>query len=258
MHAIFIALVERMEARGYRFMDKISSVYMNQIKKFPLLSEEEEKSLIAKAADGSKSARKRLVEANLRFVVKIARSFEGRGVSLDELICAGNEGLIRAVEKVNPAKNARVITYAVYWIREYIKKAIYAGSRCVAIPENRPDVLKNPKFMAASMEMSCKSDDDSGATLGSLVRDDRNESSEEKFLKEAFLKDFASVLDLLDPREAYVLNRHYGLDGRDSVGLRDLGEELGLCREAVRLIEKKAFAKLRNNDIILSYQDFAA
>ncbi|MCR5189502.1 MAG: RNA polymerase sigma factor RpoD/SigA [Treponema sp.] len=238
-------------------MNKMNDYYYRDISKVPLLTLEEEKALATKAFSGDKAAQDKLVEANLRFVVSIASKYAGV-MELDDLIDEGNLGLMHAAEKYDPSSKARFATYAAWWIKAYIQKAIRETSTGVKFPSNKYEEMKKTQWKFLSLDKVISSSDDSTTTLSDFVFDDKVVDAEEEYCKKALVSDLWSSLDILDSRSRTVIIKRYGLDGNKPMSLSQLGELMGLTRESIRQIEKKALAELKNNTDLHEYLDLAA
>ena len=224
--------------------DSMISIYMHQIEQIPLLSVEEEKSLLIQASKGNKAAKDKLIQSNLRFVVKIANLYKNRGVEIEDLICEGNEALLKAIEKMDLSKNVRFITYASFWIRQYMKAAIYKTGRAVAIPQNKGKELKNPNWKAASLDQPfCDSQD--SLTLMDCIKDEINITPEDECINKILSCQVNTCLNKLKDKEYQVLTKHYGLNGEKSKSYCDIGQEMNFSREGVRQIEARALNKIR-------------
>lgn len=232
------------------------SIYMKQIEKIPLLTAAEERNLLEKASKGDKKAREKVINANLRFVVKMANQFKNRGVDFEDLICEGNTALLRAIEKIDVTKDVKFITYASFWIRQYMKAAVYTVGRCVSIPQNRPDQLKNKNFVSTSLDKPFDSMDIDSPCMVDVLSDNKNRTPEEQVLIDSSLDQFDYALDSLKSTEKFVLESHFGLNGHEQQGLREIGQIIGVSRETVRQIECKALLKLQNNQTL--YDSFIA
>lgn len=218
--------------------------FMSQIEKESLLTVEEEKELGKKAFAGDNAARNRLVTANLRFVIKIAGKYRNQGLDFEDLISEGTDGLIIAASKFNPEKNNRFITYAVWWIRQSIQKALYETGRDVKIPQNRKEEFKSSRWNMASLD-AVYGDDENGDTLGNTITDSRSRTPEEAFLRKEEVLAVTKGIDSLKPKEKLVIKMRYGLDCEEK-SLADIGKVLDFSKEGVRQIEKKALIKLQN------------
>ncbi len=227
-------------------MTKMNSYYFKEIEKIPLISHEEEKSLAAKAFSGDKKAQKKLVEANLRFVVKIANQYQGY-MDVEDLIMEGNMGLMHAAEKFNPENGNRFSTYAVFWIRCYIQKAIRETSTGIKFPATKYKEMKNLKWNIASLDKVISNSDDEEVTLGSFVKDKRNLNPETEFYKKETSEKLVQSINSLGQKERYILINRYGLNGKDPMSLSELGKVKGYSKERIRQIEKHALAELRKN-----------
>ena len=259
------------------------AIYLEEIGQIPLLDAEEEKRLGMESAAGDESARRRLAEGNLRLVVSLAKHYTGRGVALMDLIQEGNMGLMRAAEKYDYKKENRFSTYAAWWIREAMQRAIDQQSREIRVPvhvaENMKRVQKaakelqqalgrdaTPKEIAEKLGDRTEEDvtnilvylqnpvsletpvgDDGENSLGDMV-EDRTESTPEEAIELLVRKEeVKEMLKALNEKEQWVISRRYGLEDGRPCTLEEIGEALGVTRERVRQIEKRAMEKLRKN-----------
>lgn len=207
--------------------------YLREIGVQPLLSREEEVELARRIREGDEAARARLVTANLRFVVSVAKRYNGKGVPLSDLVNEGNVGLIRAAERFDGTKGVRFISYAVFWIRQAILQAI---DRAVPRP------LDGAALRWVSLDAPLG--EESGGRLADVVAtaaEDPGALSERHALRDAV----DSSLTCLPSREARVLRLYFGLDGDAPATLDKIGSELGVSRERVRQIKDRALARLR-------------
>jgi len=253
--------------------------YLREINETALLSADEEKDLARRIAQGDLSARDRMVRANLRLVVNIARSYTSKGLSLQDLIEEGNLGLLRAVEGFDPRMGTRFSTYASYWIKQSIKRALVNTAKTIRIPAymvellskwrrataRLTDILRRPpthEEIARALGLPRKKlsiikkairvynsnpqseQSEAGWSLGEMVQDERSRSPDEELLNSDSLIHVRRLLENLDPREATVLRLRFGLDDQKPHTLKEIGEALGLTRERVRQIENEALEKL--------------
>lgn len=253
--------------------------YLREINSTALLTAEEEKELARRISQGDIEARDQMVRANLRLVVNIARSYVGKGLSLQDLIEEGNLGLLRAVEGFDPNMNTRFSTYASYWIKQSIKRALVNTAKTIRIPAymvellakwrratNRlQDELGRPpshEEIARYMGLPRKKlniikkairvynalpqpdPDDEGWSIDEIVMDSRCKTPDTEMVETDDLQQVMELLDKMDPREAAVLRMRFGLDNEEPKTLKEIGERLGLTRERVRQIENEALAKL--------------
>ena len=253
--------------------------YLREINETPLLSAEEEKQLAYRIEDGDTEAREQMVRANLRLVVNIARSYTGKGLGLQDLIEEGNLGLLRAVEGFDPSMNTRFSTYASYWIKQSIKRALVNTAKTIRIPaymvellakwrrataklqdelgrapthEEIARVLGLPKKKLAIIKKAIRvynsapqSDQtEAGWSIDEMLMDGRSKSPETEMFESDDLQHVLTLLDKMDPREATVLRMRFGLDSEEPKTLKEIGERLGLTRERVRQIESEALQKL--------------
>lgn len=232
-------------------MTKPNSYYLREIEKISLLTVEEEKALATKASSGDKLAKKKLVESNLRFVVKIANEYLGY-MDLEDLINEGNLGLMHAAEKFNPSTGNKFITYAVWWIRAYMQKAIRETSTGVKFPSNKFDEMKKSKWKLASLDKAVGNDEEK-ATLADFIVDERIMNPEEKFLIHQTELELKQFIKELKPNEKAVIIKRYGLDGKDPMTLSEIGSILGFSKERIRQLESRALNQLKKN---LTYSNY--
>ena len=269
-----------MAKRDVSKLDPNVQQYLHDINKFPLLTAEQEKELGARAAKGDGDARDDMVRANLRLVVSIAKGFMRRGLSLADLIEEGNLGLIRAVEGFRPSEGFRFSTYATWWIRQAIRRALTNTVKTIRIPAYmvemigrfktasaalQADLGRQPSVdeIAEAMEMApakvnmikraIRTSSTQGAgeeseeavwVIGDLVRDDRIKAPDEELFDANERERIQNLLDAIDDREGVILKLRFGLEDGEPMTLRDVGEHLGITRERVRQIEKAALQKL--------------
>jgi RNA polymerase primary sigma factor len=270
----------QLQARKHTAVQYPLESYLREINETSLLKAEEEQELAYRVEAGDSEARDQMVRANLRLVVKIARGYAGKGLSLQDLIAEGNLGLLRAVEGFDPSMNIRFSTYASYWIKQSIKRAVINTGKTVRVPAYMFDLLvkwrrasnelqdklgraptqeevaqhlKLPKKKLAIIKKAIRvysaglqSDKCEAAwPLEELVMDSEHATPDHKLMKSDDLQQVLVLLDQMDAREAKVLRLRFGLDGEDPMTLKDIGARLGLTRERVRQIEREALSKMR-------------
>lgn len=257
------------------------SMYLKEINKVALLTRSEEELYARLASQGDQAAKDRLVAANLRFVVNVAKKYQNQGLALDDLISEGNIGLINAIERFDVDRGFHFISYAVWWIRQAILKAICEKSRAIRLPLNRANELVQIEKMRkelfsnngtepddqelasrlgmseplvrdlldisremVSLETPVYSDRDSSVLSDFLV--DGSHSSPEKQTVESSLRDeLQDALETLTEKESEIIELRFGLNNKEPLSLKDIGERFRLTKERIRQIEKKALQKLQ-------------
>jgi len=253
--------------------------YLREINETSLLSADDEHELAIAIGAGDNQARDRMVRANLRLVVNIARGYTGKGLSLQDLIEEGNLGLLRAVEGFDPAIGTRFSTYASYWIKQSIKRALINSAKTIRIPAYMVELLSKwrrattrladelgrtptPEEIARVLGLPRKKlpiikkairiynltpqtdQAEAGWSLGEMIMDERMQTPEDALVENDNLIHVLRQLEIMDQREATVLRMRFGLDGQVPRTLKEIGETLGLTRERVRQIETEALNKL--------------
>lgn len=249
--------------------DSISN-YLKEVRKIDLLTPEEEVVLTKKIAEGDKRAQDKLVNSNLRFVISVAKEYQGQGVPLVDLISEGNYGLIKAATKFDHTKGFRFISYAVWWVKQSILQSLSENSRTVRLPINITSQLSKIKKEIARFEQenhrpptemdmdlsvlshpTCGSLNDKinedGDEVLDLVPDESFNRPDEDFYGEDVLKgELEKTLSVLSERERNIINMYFGIDGHPMT-LEQIGDEFLLTKERIRQIKEKALRKLKNN-----------
>ena len=275
--------------------DDVLSMYLKEINKVPLLTREEEIELSKKAKKGDKAARDKMINANLRFVVRVAKKYENHGVDLTDLISEGNIGLINAIEKFEPSRGYHFISYAVWWINQSILKALSEKSRAIRLPLNRANELVRIEYASnlingtltdseeveqiaemlnmpqskvrellaisngtVSLDAKASSSENDNSVLGDYFEDETYTRPEEATVQSALQNDMNNLLKTLRPNEEKVIRLRYGLGGYKPMSLQEIGEQCNLTKERVRQIEKKAIFRLQNPSRIKRLEGYLA
>ena len=254
-------------------------LYLKEISSIPLLKREEEKKLARRMKRGDKKALNKMVESNLRFVVQVAKSYQGKGLPLLDLINEGNMGLIKAAKRFNPEMGVKFISYAIWWIRQTIRQSLREQARTIRLPANKEryltkvekaffklsqelerlptadeiaqEVSGSTKDVEKILEMSgdCLSLDtalnDDDGSLGDMVPGTDFQRLSRKMVIESLRANIEQIVDVLSSQEEKVIKFRYGLEGGDPMTLEEIGKRLGVTRERVRQIEGKAIKQLR-------------
>ena len=256
-------------------------LYLQEIAKTPLLTIEEEITLARRIRRGDKAARDHMISANLRLVVKIAMDYKDFGLPLLDLISEGNIGLVKAVERFDPRKGGKLSTYAAWWIKQSIKRALANQSKTIRLPVHLVDKiskmrrtamilteqlgreptdeelaielqiptskvahLKSVSVRPASLDAPVGEDSDS-ATFGDIVGDDNALNPYEGLREKNLSSDLSSMVNSLDAREAEIIKLRFGLEGRDELTLEEVGKKFRVTRERIRQLEYLALTKMR-------------
>ena len=268
-------------------------MYLREIGKVSLLTGEEEVSLAKRKEKGDLDAKKKLILANLRLVVSIAKKFTGRSLSLLDLIQEGNIGLFRAVEKFDYKKGYKFSTYATWWIRQAITRALADQSRTIRIPVHMVETINRfqqisrsltqdlgreplPEEVAAemgepvekihhiikisqdtvSLETTVGDDDDNDSTLGDFIEDIKTMSPERIASLQLLKTHVKEIINFLTPREQKILEMRFGLNDGVAHTLEEVGQESGVTRERIRQIEAKALEKMQNHEMMKKLKDY--
>jgi RNA polymerase primary sigma factor len=270
----------QLPSRKPHALKSILETYLSEIHETALLSADQERELAYRIEDGDCEARDHMVRANLRLVVKIARGYTGAGLDMQDLIEEGNLGLLRAVEGFDPSMNTRFSTYASYWIKQSIKRAMVNTAKTIRIPAYMVELLTKwrratvrlqedfgrsptPEEVAHALNLSKKKlsiikkairvhnfvpqtdHADAGLSLEEMVMDNHASPPDMEMARSDDLRQVLALLERMDPRQAEVLRMRFGLDDEEPKTLKEIGERLGLTRERVRQIESEALRKMR-------------
>jgi RNA polymerase primary sigma factor len=266
--------------RGGYDADTAIKLYLREIGQVKLLTPQEEIELAAKIKKGDKKAREQMIKANLRLVVKIARDYEGLGLPLLDLISEGNIGLMKAVERFDPAKGGKLSTYGAWWIKQSIKRALANQSKTIRLPVHLVDRISRMRRIAMKLhevlgreptdeelgeELSMTASrvaqlrtaairpasldapigDDDSNSFAEVVQDENAETPYQHLEDKTVTAMLQEMVTQLDPREATILRYRFGLDGGAEKTLEEVGQKFGVTRERVRQIQNIALTKLR-------------
>ena len=261
----------------------VLELYLKDINKVPLLTREEETSLAIEAAKGNKAAKNKIVNANLRFVVNIAKKYQNHGLDLTDLISEGNIGLLVAIDKFDVTKGYHFISYAVWWIRQSILKAICEKSRSIRLPLNRANELVrieharksivgnktieqeltevaemlnmdkdhvremiNISREMVSLDAELNTPENDKTSVGDFIEDTQSEKPEDKVVNDSLKEEINNVLHTLKPNEENVLRLRFGLNGEKPMSLKEVGDVCNLTKERIRQIEKHAILRMQH------------
>ena len=276
------------------FADDSVRLYLREIGKIPLLTPEEEAELAQRIVKGDKKAKDKMVESNMRLVVSIAKRYGGRGLDFLDLIQEGNTGLLRAVEKFDPDKGFKFSTYATWWVRQAITRAIADQARTIRIPvhmvETINKVLRTTRKLTtelnreptneeiakaldmepekidyvmrikqdiASLDASVGRDgDDEDSVLGDFVEDEDRDSPEDSAANQILKEQLSEIIATLTDREQKIIRLRFGIGGGRPHTLEEVGNEFDVTRERIRQIEAKALSKLRKNKDTKKLHDY--
>jgi RNA polymerase primary sigma factor len=272
-----------------QYFDDVSDdsvrLYLREIGKIPLLNAEEELALAQKVVAGDKKAKDKMAEANMRLVVSIAKRYSGRGLDFLDLIQEGNTGLLRAVEKFDPDKGFKFSTYATWWIRQAITRAIADQARTIRIPVHMVETInkllrtqrrmtqelnREPTIEELAKELEMEPDkveyvikikqditsldagvgrdgEEEDSTLAEFIEDEDTETPEQSATSQLLKEQVQAVLSTLSEREQKIVKMRFGLENGKSHTLEEVGQEFAVTRERIRQIEAKALAKLRKH-----------
>jgi RNA polymerase primary sigma factor len=258
------------------------STYLKEINQIPLLTREEEDKFSRAARSGCEESKAVLAKANLRFVVNVAKRYRNQGLPLSDLISEGNIGLINAIDRFDPDKGYHFISYAVWWIRQAITKAIYEKARMIRLPQNRIFELSRIEKTRSRLQSERGMDPRTGdvaraldmdeshvaslvnisrdhvsletpiskekdpSLLGDFVEDTERDTPEEETMDGALRDEINKVLETLSEREAIIIQYRFGLNGKQPLSLQELGNRFSLTKERIRQIEQRALRKLRD------------
>jgi len=264
----------------YDDSDSGFKIYLREISQTPLLTIQEEIDLAAKIKNGDMKARAHMIKANLRLVVKIAHDYGNLGLPLLDLVSEGNIGLMKAVERFDPAKGGKLSTYAAWWIKQSIKRALANQSKTIRLPVHLVDKIAKVKRLALAMSeelgreptdeelaeevgisasklsqlrtvsirpasLDAPINDDDGTEFGELVGDDGAVDPAENLSDKNMQEEVSDLLGVLDARERKIINSRFGLDGGKARTLEEVGQKFGVTRERIRQLQNIALAKLR-------------
>jgi RNA polymerase primary sigma factor len=255
--------------------------YLEEIVEFNPLQPADEVELTCKARKGESFALDKLVKANLRFVISVAKGYQGNGLALEDLICEGNLGLIKAAQRFDETRGFKFISYAVWWIRQSILSALAEHTRIVRLPGNHVNAINKVnkvvnklhsqngekpslreiadyldmtefdvsdilKMIPRHLSLNAPFDEESGSNLLDVLENRRAASPDETLMEESLKDEISIILDTLKPREAEIIRLYFGLVGDRSLTLEEIGDHLKLTRERIRQIKNGALRRLRH------------
>ena len=298
MAIAYLSVEVRMQAaaRSYsgstRDDENVLSIYLREINRIPLLTREEENHYARLAEKGDKFAKDKLVQANLRFVVNVAKKYQNQGLPLSDLISEGNIGLMNAIERFDVNKGYHFISYAVWWIRQAILKAICEKSRMIRLPLNRANELVQIEKVRKDVQGSQGEDaeikriaetlnmdkdhvadlisisrelvsldtpvyaEKDSSILGDFVEDEGYPSPDSQLVEKSLKEDINEVLGTLTEKESEIVQFRFGLNGRSPLSLKEIGDRYNLTKERIRQIEKKALRRLQHPNRIHRLQAY--
>lgn len=255
--------------------------YLKEIAVFTPLPSEEEIELTRSARNGETFALDKLVKANLRFVISIAKQYQGNGLGLEDLICEGNLGLIKASKRYDETRGFKFISYAVWWIRQSILQALAEQTRIVHLPMNHVSIINKVnkvfdklhnqfgekpsirevancldmtesevsgvlKMYQRHLSLNAPFKQEDGNSLLDILENKRSAPPDESLMQDSLKEEVSGILDTLKPREAEVIRLYFGLGGERSLTLSEIGDSVKLSRERIRQIKKDALRRLRH------------
>ncbi len=274
---------ELKNSQGSPRSNRSLDVYLHEINKTPLLTREQERELAQRIKQGDQTALDQLVQANLRFVVSIAKQYANQGLSLEDLINEGNLGLIKAAHRFDEERGFKFISYAVWWIRQAMLQSLAEHSRIVRLPLNRAGTLYRIGKTARALDQELGrapthkeiadrlgiseeevketskiqnshvslddpySTDKDDNSLVDYLTDDDQPMPDENTYEHALTDDMSKALSMLTDREQNILRLYFGIDGQEPLTLEDIGKQMSLTRERIRQIKEKAIQKLRHS-----------
>ncbi len=265
---------------NYEDTDQSFQLYLRQIAQYPLLTPDQEVSLAAKIKKGNKAAKEEMIRANLRLVVKIARDYANLGLPLLDLISEGNIGLVKAVERFDPAKGGKLSTYGAWWIKQSIKRALANQGKTIRLPVHLVDKIAKIRRVGAGLSddlgreatdeeiaeeggmnaskvsqlkqaairpasLDAPVGDDDSTEFGELVGDQAAVDPFEHLSDKNMQDEMGDLLGQLDEREKKIINARFGLDGSEPITLEEVGEKFGVTRERIRQLQNIALGKMR-------------
>jgi RNA polymerase primary sigma factor len=260
--------------------DSSLKLYLREISKTPLLTIEEEIELAAKIKKGDQKARAHMINANLRLVVKIAQDYANYGMPIMDLISEGNIGLMKAVERFDPEKGGKLSTYAAWWIKQSIKRALANQSKTIRLPVHMVDKIAKMRRIAAMLtealgreptdeelaeetgiprrklsmlrqasqrptSLDAQINDGESTEYGEIIADERAEDPLDALTDKNLQGEIGGLLDVLDERERRIIDERFGLTGKKALTLEEVGREFGVTRERIRQLQNSALTKMR-------------